>query len=65
MDVDINHAVLEIGTGSGYQTALLAEFAGAVYTVDRIAELSLSAQKTLAELGMNNIHFKIGDGSNG
>lgn len=65
LEVDNSHSVLEIGTGSGYQTALLAEFAGIVYTVDRIAELSLSAQKTLASLGMNNIKFRIGDGSFG
>jgi protein-L-isoaspartate(D-aspartate) O-methyltransferase len=65
LDVDINHTVLEIGTGSGYQTALLAEFAGMVYTVERIEELSLSARKTLDRLGMKNIRFKIDDGSIG
>lgn len=65
LDVDINHTVLEIGTGSGYQTALLAEFAEMVYTVELIPELSLSAQKTLAGLGMKNIKFRVGDGSIG
>ena len=65
LDVDINHTVLEIGTGSGYQTALLAEFAGMVYTVERIRELSLSARKALTGLGMKNIRFKIDDGSIG
>lgn len=65
LDVDINHKVLEIGTGSGYQTALLAQFAGTVYTVERIPELSQGARKALARLGMKNISFKIGDGSEG
>jgi protein-L-isoaspartate(D-aspartate) O-methyltransferase len=57
--------VLEIGTGSGYQTAILAEFAGSVYTVERHEELSKKAQKKLEELGYNNISFKVGDGSYG
>jgi protein-L-isoaspartate(D-aspartate) O-methyltransferase len=57
--------VLEIGTGSGYQTALLAEFAGLVYTVERHEELSKQAQKKLEELGYHNISFKVGDGSYG
>ena len=61
LDVDINHTVLEIGTGSGHQTALLAEFSGMVYTIERIEDLSLSAQKTLAGLGMKNIRFRIDD----
>jgi len=57
--------VLEIGTGSGYQTALLAEFAGEVYTVERIGELARRAQERLAVLGYTNIFFKTGDGSAG
>ena len=57
--------VLEIGTGSGYQTAILAEFAGSVYTVERHEELSKTAQKKLGELGYSNISFKVGDGSYG
>lgn len=57
--------VLEIGTGSGYQTAILAEFSGSVYTVERHEELSKKAQKKLEELGYNNISFKVGDGSYG
>jgi protein-L-isoaspartate(D-aspartate) O-methyltransferase len=57
--------VLEIGTGSGYQTAVLAELAGAVYTVERLPELSTSAQERLGSLGYNNIRFRVGDGTRG
>ena len=57
--------ILEIGTGSGYQTALLARFAAEVYTVERIADLSRKAQDRLDQLGFTNIHFHIGDGSLG
>lgn len=57
--------VLEIGTGSGYQTALLAKFSKIVYTIERIPELSEKAQKRLETLGYNNIVYKIGDGSEG
>ncbi len=57
--------VLEIGTGSGYQTAFLAEFSDQVYTIERIKELSERAQTRLAALGYANIHFKVGDGSLG
>lgn len=60
-----NSKVLEIGTGSGYQTALLAEFSAAVYTIERISELSRSAQKRLYAMGYTNILYKIGDGSEG
>lgn len=57
--------VLEIGTGSGYQTALLAEFSGEVYTVERIGELSQKARQRILELGYGNVFFKIDDGSSG
>jgi protein-L-isoaspartate(D-aspartate) O-methyltransferase len=57
--------VLEIGTGSGYQTAILAELAKEVYTVERIPQLSQNAQNLLNELGYKNISFKIGDGTLG
>lgn len=57
--------VLEVGTGSGYQTAILAEIVNEVYTVEIIATLSLRAQELLAKLGYQNINFKIGDGSFG
>jgi len=65
LELDKNHKVLEIGTGSGYQTAFLAEFGGEVYTVERLEELSVKAQARLEKLGYRNIHYKIGDGSDG
>ena len=57
--------VLEIGTGSGYQTAILAEVVRQVYTVELIGSLSLRAQKILRELKYGNIVFKVGDGTYG
>ncbi len=57
--------VLEIGTGSGYTTAILAELFKEVYTVEIIPELSERAQKILKKLDYNNIYFKIGDGTEG
>jgi len=57
--------VLEVGTGSGYQAAILAEIAKEVYSIEVIEALSLRAQEALKELGYTNIYFKIGDGSLG
>jgi len=57
--------VLEIGTGSGYQTALLAILAEKVYTIERISDLAGRARKTLDELGCYNVEIKIFDGTFG
>jgi len=57
--------VLEIGTGSGFQTAILAKMSAEVYTVERIAELMEKAKKRLEALNLSNIHYKVGDGSLG
>jgi len=57
--------VLEIGTGSGYQTAILAELCEKVYTIERIRPLLEKARKTLWELGYTNILFKAFDGTLG
>ena len=57
--------VLEIGTGSGYQTALLAGLARTVYTVERLRPLSARAKHTLRQLGIDNVHFRVGDGTAG
>lgn len=54
--------VLEIGAGSGYQAAILAELVKSVYTVEIIAELAAKAEKTLRALGYENVRFKTGDG---
>lgn len=57
--------VLEIGTGSGYQAAILATLADRVYTVERIRSLALKARKALDSLGLLNVNIKIFDGTVG
>jgi len=57
--------VLEVGTGSGYQSAVLAEIVPVVFTVELIGGLSGKAQALLQKLGYTNIHFRIGDGTSG
>lgn len=57
--------VLEIGTGSGYQAAILAELAGEVYTIERFETLAKRAEAILNELGYTNIKIKVGDGTLG
>ncbi|MBI2793002.1 MAG: protein-L-isoaspartate(D-aspartate) O-methyltransferase [Gammaproteobacteria bacterium] len=59
------HKILEIGTGSGYQTAILATLFEEVWTIERIEVLYTKAKQTLAKLGYNNIHYKLGDGTLG
>ena len=57
--------VLEIGTGSGYQAAVLAEIAAEVYSIEIVAPLAERAKATLAALGYDNIHLRTGDGYQG
>ena len=57
--------VLEIGTGSGYQAAILAELAGKVHTIERHADLSRAASKIIQALGIKNVQFYVGDGTLG
>jgi len=57
------HRVLEIGTGCGYQTAILAQLADEVYTVERIGSLVTKARRNLRLLKLNNVRIKHGDGS--
>lgn len=57
--------VLEVGTGSGFQTALLARLAGSVYSVERVEALARRARERLAELGVEDVVMKVGDGSGG
>jgi protein-L-isoaspartate(D-aspartate) O-methyltransferase len=57
--------VLEVGTGSGYQTAVLAQLAAEVFTVERIGDLQGAARATLEELGVRNVRYLVGDGTRG
>lgn len=59
------HRVLEIGTGSGYQAAVLAEIVGEVFTMEIIESLALEAQNRLSELGYDNVQVRRGDGFHG
>lgn len=65
LNLESDNVVLEIGTGSGFQTALLRLLSKEVLTVERFPHLSLRAEKLLGDLGFNNILFKAGDGSLG
>ena len=62
LNVDSDARVLEIGTGSGYQTAVLAQLAQHVYSIEIVPELADRAKKTLSELGYQNVHLREGDG---
>ena len=57
--------VLEIGTGSGYQAAILAELVSDVYSIEIVEPLAKNAEATLQQLGYKNVHLKIGDGYKG
>ncbi len=65
LGIEPEDRVLEIGTGSGYQTAVLAELASEVFTIEIVEPLALRAKDILTRLGYKNIHFRIGDGSAG
>ncbi len=62
LDVQPGHRVLEIGTGSGYQAAVLGLLARQVYTIEIVAPLAARARATLADLGYRNIEVRIGNG---
>ena len=65
LDVQPAHRVLEIGTGSGYQAAVLAHLAGEVYTIERVKPLLDQAWERLMELNLRNVRFRHGDGTLG
>jgi protein-L-isoaspartate(D-aspartate) O-methyltransferase len=65
LELEESHRVLEIGTGSGYQAAVLGELAGEVYSIERIQPLAEQARRTLDELGYENVHVRFGDGFQG
>jgi protein-L-isoaspartate(D-aspartate) O-methyltransferase len=65
LDVHPHHRVLELGTGSGYQTAVLAKLAKDVYTIERVKPLLDDAWERLMALNVRNVHFRHGDGTLG
>jgi len=65
LELEQSDKVLEIGTGSGYQAAILAEICDSVFTVEIFEKLGNKAKQLFAELGYENIHCKIGDGYKG
>jgi len=65
LEIQPSDSVLEIGTGSGYQTALLAELAGKVYSIERHAPLAERACQTLERLGCTGVRVLVGDGTEG
>ena len=65
LHIEPHHRVLEIGTGTGYQTALLAQLAAHVYSVERLAELSSRARAILDSLRITNVALLVGDGTIG
>ena len=62
LELDDNDVVLEVGTGSGYQAAVLAELVDHVYSIEIIEALAVSARERLARLGYDNVTTKLGDG---
>lgn len=65
LSLNKNHKVLEIGTGSGYQSAILSGLCMSVFTIERIRDLSIKARGTLEKLNIRNVAFIIGDGTIG
>ena len=65
LELDPTDRVLEVGSGCGYQAAVLAELSADVHTIEFIPELAYQAEKTLAGLGYTNLHIHTGDGSLG
>lgn len=65
LDPKPHHRILEIGTGSGYQTAVLAEIVADVFSVEIVAPLSARAAKALSDGGYRNVHLRVADGYDG
>ncbi len=63
--VEKDSKILEIGTGSGYQTAILAHLGKEVFSIERIESLGIEAKERILSLGIKNVHFRFGDGSLG
>ena len=64
-EIQADDVVLEVGTGSGYQAAVLAELASELYTIERVAALAEAARHRLRQLGYDNIQLRLGDGYDG
>ena len=65
LELTPNSKILEIGAGSGYQTAILAALAGRVFAIERIPQLAANAQERIQRLGFQNVNLECGDGTNG
>jgi protein-L-isoaspartate(D-aspartate) O-methyltransferase len=65
LNIRAEDRVLEVGTGTGYEAAVLGELAGEVWTIERYPELAQKAEQILARLGYGNVHVVVGDGSLG
>lgn len=65
LELQGDETVLEVGTGSGYQAAVLAYMAKSVHTIERHTPLARRAEKAISRLGLENIHFHVGDGTQG
>lgn len=65
LDVNADSIVLEVGTGSGYQAAILGKLVRQVYSVERISELAASSEKRLKQMGYENIHVRCANGYSG
>lgn len=65
LQTEPHHRVLEIGTGTGYQTAVLASLVKRVYSIERLESLSRTARQRLATFGLHDITYRVGDGSLG
>jgi protein-L-isoaspartate(D-aspartate) O-methyltransferase len=65
LELDGGERVLEVGTGSGYEAAVLSQVCGELYSVERIPALAQRATELLASLGYHNVHVRVGDGSLG
>jgi protein-L-isoaspartate(D-aspartate) O-methyltransferase len=65
LELELSHRVLEVGTGCGYQTAILAELVEQVFTIEVVSELAAKAREKLNYLGYNTIDFRTGNGREG
>jgi protein-L-isoaspartate(D-aspartate) O-methyltransferase len=65
LELTANSRILEIGAGSGYQTAVLASIAGKIFAIERIPNLAAQAQERLQKLGFHNVSLRCADGTNG